>query len=509
MIAHVAELLSPDQVKRLHEASLQILADVGVRVHSSKARACFARHGCQVDGERQLVRFPGSVVEHFRAAFPRTFTFHARNPEYSRTLPSEGPLITTGSSAPDIIDLVTGQVRRSRSEDIARIAHLVNELEGFDILTVPVTADDAPPGQFHLSRYYPALKNCVKPVECSAPSPDEAASILRLGALIAGSEPAYRERPFLTYLSCPMVSPLTMDVNSTEVFMQSAELGLPSYSTIAPNAGMTAPFTLMGILVVCNAEFLAQAVLAQMCKPGTSLLYSTLPTVADLRTGAYAPGAIETGMLVMGCVQMARFYGVPSGGLVGLTNAKGNDAQSGFETGMASLSALLGGADLLNMGCLLDALMVFDYGAAVMGAEIAQMLKRVHRGLEFSEENLALQPIAEAGPGGTYIDARHTLKRMRSTALLPAIADRSPRGQWQAGGALDAHGRAMQRAREILLRDGPSVFSPEVDAQIRAEFAGIVAGDASIDWDTQEAMPYGQSAMQAVETAKKPMQEKG
>ena len=454
-----------------------------MRVHSPKARACFARHGGHVDPDTQLVRLPAPVVEQFRAALPRTFAFHARDPEYSRTLPDDGPLMTTGSSAPDIVDPLTGKIRRSRSDDIARIAYLVNELEGFDILTVSVTADDAPAGRFHLSRYYAALKNCAKPVECSAPSPDEAGSILRLGSLIAGSEAAYLERPFLTYICCPVVSPLTMDVKSTEVFMQSAELGLPSYSTIAPNAGMTAPFTLMGTLVLTNAEFLVQAVLAQMCRAGTPVLYSTLPTVADMRTGVYAPGAIETGLLVMGCVQMARFYQVPSGGLVGLTNAKINDAQSGFETGMSSMAALLAGANLLNMGCLLDALMVFDFGAAVTASEIAQMLKQVHRGLDFSEENLALAAIAEAGPGGSYIDSLHTLRRIRSTALLPAIADRSPRGQWQAKGGLDAQDRAMQRAREILTRENPAVFAPEVDARIRAAFTDLVTGEATMAWE--------------------------
>jgi trimethylamine--corrinoid protein Co-methyltransferase len=241
---------------------------------------------------------------------------------------------------------------------------------------------------------------------------------------------------------------------------------------------MTSPLTLTGTVALCNAEFLAQAVLAQMSRPGTPLVYSTLPTVADMRTGAYAPGAIESGVLVMGCVQMARYYKVPSGALVGLTNAKVNDAQSGFETGMSSLAALLAGADLLNIGCLLDALMVFDFATAVIGSEIARMLKRVERGLEFSEKNLALDLLAEVGPGGTFIDTRHTLERIRTTALLPEIADRHPRDLWTARGGLDTHARAMRRVRDILRRDNPAAFSPDVDARIRAEFEGLVAGDA-------------------------------
>jgi trimethylamine--corrinoid protein Co-methyltransferase len=106
------------------------------------------------------------------------------------------------------------------------------------------------------------------------------------------------------------------------------------------------------------------------------------------------------------------------------------------------------------------------------------MLKRVKRGLEFSEENLALYVIAEVGPGSMFIDKPHTLKRIRTAALLPEIADRDPRQRWEEKGSLDSQARAMQRVREILTRDNPAVFSPNIDARIRAEFEGLVAGDA-------------------------------
>jgi trimethylamine--corrinoid protein Co-methyltransferase len=146
---------------------------------------------------------------------------------------------------------------------------------------------------------------------------------------------------------------------------------------------------------------------------------------------------------------------------------------------MSTLAAALAGVDMLKMGGgLLDALMAFDFAKAVIDNEIALMLKRVKRGLAFSEGDLALDMIAEVGPGGLFMDTRHTLKRMRTTALLPEIADRSPRQQWEAEGALDAHDRAMRRVREILTYDNPAVFAPDVDARIRAEFERLVAGDA-------------------------------
>lgn len=478
MVVTFAELLTPEQVERVHEASLEILENVGLLVRNERARSIFAHHGCRVDSASGVVRIPRTVVEHFRAAFVPQFTFYARDPQYDRTIPDDGPLFVTGSSAPNIIDPVTGHERRARSDDIARIAHLINELPGYDVFSISTLADDAPPGHFSLARFYPALKNCTKPVRGNTPNREDAHQILRLATLIAGSEEAYRAHPFITHHYCPCVSPLTMDFDSTDSLIFYTEQGLPSYASVVPNGGLTAPLTLLGTLAQGNAEFLAWAVLTQMIRPGTPLIYSCLPTIGDMRTGAYAPGAIETGILHMAHSQMARFYRVPSGGYIGLTNAKVNDAQSGYETGMSTVAGVLGGADLLNMGGLLDALMAFDFAKAVIDDEIAQMLKRLMRGLEFSEENLALEEIAAAGPGGMFIDRPHTLERMKTCAFLPTIADRDPRRQWQDRGALDAQARAMQRVREILTRDNPAVFSPEVDARIRAAFEGLVAGDA-------------------------------
>ena len=194
-----------------------------------------------------------------------------------------------------------------------------------------------------------------------------------------------------------------MDQLSTEAVIFFSEAGLPVYPSIVPNAGLTSPMSMAGTLAQGNAEFLAISVLMQMVREGTPTIYATLPTVADMRTGAYASGGIECGMLHMAFAQMARFYQVPCGGYIGLTNSKINDAQSGYETGMSSVAGVLAGADMLNMGGLLDALKVFDFAKAVIDDEIAQMLKRLKRGIAFTEEELALQVIAQIKPGGSFM----------------------------------------------------------------------------------------------------------
>jgi trimethylamine--corrinoid protein Co-methyltransferase len=470
-----AALLSTEQIERIHEASLEILAEVGMLVRNQNAREIYASHGAGIDPESQVVKFPRTVIDEFRAAFPSSFTFRGRDPDFDRTIPEHSPLILTGSSAPNIIDPISGFERRSTSSDLARIAHLINELPGYDVFSIATLADDAPRGQFSLSRFYPSIKNTVKPVRANTP-PEEAEEVLRLVYLIAGSEAAFRDHPFVTFHYCPVVSPLTMEFDSTKNLIFFKERKLPSYFSIVPNAGLTSPLTMTGTLAQNNAEFLAAAVLSQMIDPQSELIYNSLPTVADMRTGAYSPGAIETGILHMGCAQMARFYNIPSGGYIGLTNSKINDAQSGYETGMSVVAGYLGGVDILNMGGLLDALMAFDYAKAVIDNDIALMLKRIKRGLEFSEEDLALDLIAQVGHGGMFVDSEHTLERMRTTMYLSDIADRDPRQQWRESGGLDVQARALQRVKNILTQKNSAVFSPEVEDRLRTEFTGMVSG---------------------------------
>jgi trimethylamine--corrinoid protein Co-methyltransferase len=235
--------------------------------------------------------------------------------------------------------------------------------------------------------------------------------------------------------------------------------------------------SMAGTLVQGNAEYLATCVLMQMVKEGTPTIYATLATVADMRTGAYTSGAIECGMLHMAFAQLARFYNVPCGGYVGLTNSKLNDAQSGYETGMSGMGGILGGMDMFNIGGLIDALKTFDFAKAVIDEEVAQMLKRVKRGISFSDEDLAIDLIKEIGPGGSYIVAKHTINRMKTEAVMTKIADRDARTIWEKKGAMDIQTRAMNKAKEIMTKHPESLISPDVDEKLRAAFPGLVAGE--------------------------------
>ncbi len=469
-----AALLTQEQVEKIHDASLEILEETGLKVRYEPARELFKAHGCSVDGER--VKFPRAVVEKYRKLVPASFTFHGRDPKFDKTIPQDSPVIVTASSAPDIIDPVTGKERRAESTDIARIAHLINELPGYDIFSISTLADDAPADQFTLSRLYPSIKYCLKPIRVTTTDMKDTRSILELAYIVAGGEEAYKAHPFLTHHYCPVVSPLTMDNLSTENVMFFAKEGLPVYPTIVPNAGLTSPMSMAGTLVQGNAEFLSALMLMQMTKEGTPTIYATLGTVADMRSGAYTSGAIECGMLHMAFAQLARFYNVPAGGYVGLTNSKLNDAQSGYETGMSGIAGLLGGMDMFNIGGLIDALKTFDFAKAVIDDEMAQMMKRMKHGVSFTDEDLALNLIKEIGPGGSFITAKHTISRMKTEAVMTKIADRDARTIWEKKGATDTQTKAMKKAKDIMNVNTGPLIAPDVDEKIRSAFPGLIAG---------------------------------
>ena len=470
-----AELLTQEQVERIHQASLEILEEVGLKVRYEPAREVFAKHGWSVDGER--VKLPREVVEKYRKMAPPTFTFHGRDPKFDKTIPNDSPVIVTASSAPDIIDPVTGKERRAESGDIARIAHLINELPGYDMFSISTLADDAPKDQFTISRLYPALKYCLKPIRATTTDHKDTLAMMEMAYIVAGGKEAYKEHPFLTHHYCPTVSPLSMDHLSTENVMYFAAEGLPVYPTIVPNAGLTSPMSMAGTLVQGNAEYLATVALTQMVKEGTPTIYATLATVADMRSGAYTSGAIECGMLHMAFAQIARYYKVPCGGYIGLTNAKLNDAQAGYETGMSGMGGVVSGMDMFNIGGLIDALKTFDFAKAVIDDEVAQMLKRVKRGISFTEEDLAVDLIKQVGPGGSYIVAKHTISRMKTEAVMTKIADRDARVAWEKKGSMDIQARAMKKLKEIMASNTAPLISPEVDAQLRAAFPGLVSGE--------------------------------
>jgi trimethylamine--corrinoid protein Co-methyltransferase len=466
------EFFSQDQLELIHKKSLEILSQNGVKVKNEKALRIFRENGCPVNEETKQVTIPEEIVKKALAAASETFTFYGRDPQYDITLPGDGPVFGLSGEAPHIVDLETGKVVPAAKEDLVNLAHLHQECSGYDIATIALVVND--PAGIIRTELYPTIMHCAKPIRFGPNVVENAKEALKMCSMIAGSEEAFLKRPFITFFACPMISPLTLDENSTEVIMYIVEKGLPIHFQIVPNAGVTSPLSLTATVTQANAEFLAVFALCQLITPGAPTLYSTLPTVADLRTGAYVTGGIENGMMIAALSQMARYYRLPSAGIAGMTNSKAVDVQAGYETMQSTLTAVMGGADFLEFGALLDALISFDYAHFMISDEIAKILKFLRKG--FDDPALtesAISALYAVGSGGDFLTQQHTVDNIRKVSFNTPLSDRKPRSSWAAEGGITSYDLAKDSVRKILAKENTAALAPEIVEKLNKEFPAL------------------------------------
>ena len=82
------ELLDSDQIRQIHDSTLDVIENVGVMFYSQAALDILEEHGATVDRETTVAKIPGALVEQALASVPHEFTLGGRTPEYD--LPLDG-----------------------------------------------------------------------------------------------------------------------------------------------------------------------------------------------------------------------------------------------------------------------------------------------------------------------------------------------------------------------------------------------------------------------------------
>jgi trimethylamine--corrinoid protein Co-methyltransferase len=271
-----------------------------------------------------------------------------------------------------------------------------------------------------------------------------------------------RRRPLITATECP-VSPLQHDRRPLIGIMEFAKHGLPVIIYSEPKAGATAPASLAGTLIVSNCEVLSGLTLMQVINPGAPVIYGSVATLMDMRTGSIAFGSPETALLAACTTQMARSYGLPNMTPGGRTDSKMPDEQAGYEKMRTALTAALAGASLGNMAGLLESNLVASFQQLVIDDEMIGSIERVARGVDFDDDALALSLIEDVGPGGTYISKRHTMDRLRKEHYMPRASDRRYYSGWVKDGRRTMVDWARDRAMKIMAEHLPRPIGCERD----------------------------------------------
>jgi trimethylamine--corrinoid protein Co-methyltransferase len=271
---------------------------------------------------------------------------------------------------------------------------------------------------------------------------------------------------------CPVISPLRYGKENSEVCLESTKFHAPIWIVVAPQAGSTAPAALAGALVQVVAEALAGLLLVDMVHPRHPVMLGPWPFISDLRTGNFTGGSGEEALVSAAAVQMINHYGLASSIGAGMTDSKLPDNQAGYEKGIAvTLAAHAGCNNVSESAGMVGSLMAASTEALVIDNDMLGAVLRTVRGIEINDESLSVDVIREVVHGeGHYLRHPQTLRLMRTEYEYPALADRSPPGDWEAAGSPDIRQQAAERVKSILSSHYPEYIAPEIDKKIRERF---------------------------------------
>jgi trimethylamine--corrinoid protein Co-methyltransferase len=462
-----ANSINENEMRMIHEAALDVMEKTGVRVHSANARAALKNAGAIVDGKSPDVKFPPDVVKSLVSKAPQKIVLAGRTKEYDLPVDGTHSYYTTDGCGISVWDSQTGGRRNSVLEDIRRTAVIGDYLPYLSIYLPMVVASDLPEKVHVVNGMKVAMENTEKHIFSeSTTTPEEARAQVKMAAEVVGGLEELRKRHYISAMLCTM-SPLMLDAKATDAAMVWAENHVPLHITGMAQAGISGPVTIAGDLAVNHAETLAVVCIMEAHSPGAPVLYGSVLTSMDPRTGSYMGGSPESTLLCSGAVQMSRYCRLPNmvGGLG--SGAKIPGIQACIENTVSAMDCARIGGEVVNGLGVPDNSTLLSYEQYILDHEIARMVVATFRGYEVSQDTLALDLIKKVGIGGSYLSQMHTLKHMKEI-FVPMLWDSDPYDMWEKKGKKDPMAQARDKVDQILKTHRPVALDASVTKGIDA-----------------------------------------
>ena len=406
------KVLDEEQVQTVIDGALHILETSGMRFLEVGSRLRLASAGADVDEETMMVRFDRAMVMEQIAQAPSSFELRARNPAHTLKFGASHLIFASVGGPAFVSDLDKGR-RPGPYEEVCDFLRLVQSLniihqEGGG----PFEAMDLPAATRHLDLYLAQYRLTDKNCQAYALGGERARDAVEMACIAMDVDrEALLENPALLAI-INTNSPMLLDIPMTEAVDELASAGQVCCITPFTLAGSMSPATLAGTLVQQTAEVLAVATYAQVVRPGARVMYGSFASNVDMRSGSPALGTPEYTKSALAGGQIARRLGLPYRSS-NTTVSNCNDAQAAYESQMSLWGAIRGGAHLVNhAACWLEGGLTASFEQLIIDAEMLQMRAEYLRPIAFSDDELALDAIAEVGPGGHHFGTAHTLQRL-------------------------------------------------------------------------------------------------
>jgi len=449
---------SEDQLKQLHAASLEILERTGVIVKDKKAREMLADAGALVKGE--AARIPAWMVEEAIRSAPSKINLVSKDGMQRLNLYENNIYFGLGTDLPNFKDLYTDEIRPTLLSDIENVSKITQVSANIDFIASLGLASDVDQRAVDLYHFKAMRKYCNKPIWTTAVGPDNLKSLIDMAAVSAGGYDELRLKPSFGVYNEP-VSPLVFSEEAVRKLMLCAEYGIPSTWAPGITAGGTGPMTFAACLAVGNAEGLGGLVIHQLTKKGAPFIYGIIFSAMDMKAATSPYGTPEANLGQVVAVELGKYYGLPTYGTGGVTEAVTIDAQAGLEAMFTNITNAMSGANLIHDNGYTGCGLIGSLEMILLDDEIAGYVKHFLKGFEISEETLALDVIHKVGHGGEYISHPHTFKTFKNILYDPRYLNRKQYPAWIQNGSRKIDEVLNERVREFLQKEMPVLLSDE------------------------------------------------
>jgi trimethylamine--corrinoid protein Co-methyltransferase len=461
------QVLSEPEMLKIDQASRALLLEVGIQTDHEEAMELFHKAGALIDSNNKNVRIPSHVINDTLSMCSSCVGLYDRKGGSPLLIGGDRVYFGTVGIATNVLDFSTNTYRQVVCDDLRDIIRLSDTLDPPDFILIPATPTDVPAGIVDMVEFKYLLLNTKKHFIAEAQNRRNLMKCVDMAIEIGDGLETIQRRPFFSVLVC-LTSPLLLRKDAIELIIESARLGLPLFIESGPMSGGTAPATLASTVVLANAELLASFVLAKAVNPSVPLIYASWARILDMRSATVSHGGPEFPLLRMATTQMAKYYGLPSGGGGILADTKSIDVQLGMEKlGTGLLPALAETNMVVGMGLFADENAI-SLEALVIDHEICGWIDRILRGIEVNDDTTDIKVIEKVGPGGDFVGTEHTMQFFRREMFIPVIMDRGFLSLEKDPAAKCMRTRARKRFSQLMEQYIPPTLPENIEAKLDA-----------------------------------------
>lgn len=473
--------LSAEDVVAVVDNSYRILEEIGFNQATPHCIETCTAYGAVMGNDGRL-RMSRDVIEKAIASSERNLVLHGQDPAHDLQVSGSRVHFSTAGAAVMVVDPVTKTHRESQAHDLYDMARITDTCEHIHMFQrTCVLRDIEDTYAMELNTTYNAIMGTTKHVGASWTDARNVEKTLEMLHLVAGSEQAWRDRPFVSQSNCFVVPPMKFAEESLECLRVAVEGGMPVLLLSAGQAGATSPPCLAGAVSQAWAETLGGLVYVNAIKPGAPAILGTWPFVSDLRTGAMSGGSPEQGVLSAACAQVGQYFGLPTGTGAGMSDSKLPNFQGGAEhASNAAVTALSGANIVYESAAMYSSLLGTCPESLLLDNDVLGACMRMVKGVEVNEETLAFDVVKEVclGEKGHYLGSDQTLSVMQSEYIYPELFNRMTPNEWDEAGQPEALELAIQQKEKILSSHFPRHVSDDTDEKIRAQFPIFLSREA-------------------------------